>query len=116
WDPHQTGRVTSGRQLFGSATWWLLPEDGFSALALLDDDGDGWVAGDELVGLAGWRDRNANGISDPGEVKPIDSYGVNGLAVESHEHEGRHPVNRAGVRLFDGRTLPLWDWMARSAR
>src|SRR5262249_31676083 len=32
WDPDGTGKITSGRQLFGSVTWWLFFEDGYHAL------------------------------------------------------------------------------------
>ena len=38
WDPDGTGRVTSGRQLFGSVTWWMFWNDAYQALAALDDD------------------------------------------------------------------------------
>lgn len=115
WDPHETGRIASGRQLFGSATWWLLPGDGFRAMALLDDDGDGWLAGEELRGLAGWRDRNGDGLSQRGEVVPLETLGVRGLATEATGHDGDHPVHRSGLRLEGGRTLPLWDWLAEPA-
>jgi len=40
WDPRGAGRIDSGRQLFGSATWWLLWPSGYRALEALDDDGD----------------------------------------------------------------------------
>lgn len=38
WDSDRTGRITSGQQLFGSATWWIFWEHGYQPLALLDDD------------------------------------------------------------------------------
>jgi len=115
WDPHDTGRVVSGRQLFGSATWWLLPGDGFRAMSLLDDDGDGWLRGAELRGLAGWRDRNGDGVSQGGEVLPLEALGVTGIATEATGRDGGHPVHRSGLRLEGGRTLPVWDWMAEPA-
>src|SRR5207248_5903091 len=54
WDPQHTGQVRDGRQLFGSATWWIFWDDGYQPLAALDNDGDGWLSGNELAGLAVW--------------------------------------------------------------
>src|SRR5258708_18304500 len=107
WDPEHTGRVTSGRQLFGNVTWWMFWENGYQALAALDDDRDGWLKGPELKGLALWFDRNQNGIADPGEVIPIEEAGVEALAVTADAAL----MNPSGVRMKDGRVLPTWDWV-----
>jgi len=113
WDPERTGRITSARQLLGSYTWQLFWENGFSALAALDDDGDGWLRGAELEGLSVWRDRNQNGVSEPGEVETVEALGITGLACAATGNEGVHPVHRAGIELRDGRVLPMWDWVTR---
>lgn len=60
----------------------LFFENGYHALATLDDDGDGELAGRELRGLALWQDRNGDGVSDDGEVKPVGAYGVVSLSCE----------------------------------
>src|SRR5262249_37761368 len=39
YDPQGDGKVTSGLQLFGGVTFWCFWEDGYQALAALDDDG-----------------------------------------------------------------------------
>jgi hypothetical protein len=114
WDPERTGRVTSGRQLFGTVTWWLFWENGYQALAALDDDRDGWLSGRELAGLSLWFDRNQNGISEPGEVIPIEQAGVEALAVRADGWHGQCPMNAHGVRLKDGRVLSSWDWVTTS--
>jgi hypothetical protein len=111
WDPSKSGRVLSGRQLFGSVTWWIPWSHGFQPLALLDDDGNGWLEGRELTGLALWQDRNSNGVSDPGEVRPLASACVTGLAVHPLGTIGGVPAQPHGVRMADGRVLPLYDWM-----
>jgi hypothetical protein len=116
WDPSGAGRITSGRQLFGSVTWWLLPGDGYRAMDLLDDDRDGELTGQELRGLAAWFDRNTNGRSEPGEVTPLDKLGVAGLKTTAMSRDGDSPMHRRGLRLSDGRTLPTYDWLARPAR
>jgi hypothetical protein len=116
WDPQHTGEVTSGRQLFGNVTWWMFWENGYQALAALDDDHDGWLRGPELAGLALWFDRNQNGVCDPGEVVPIEQSGVEALAVRATGWDGASPMNANGLRLKDGRVLPTWDWVVVAQR
>ena len=110
WDPAGTGKISSGKQLFGSVTWWMFWRDGYAAMAALDDNRDGWLTGRELSGLALWFDRNQNGVSDPGEVVPIAQTPVSGLATTATGAESGSPRNAAGLRLRDGSTLPTWDW------
>jgi hypothetical protein len=111
WDPQHTGKITSGRQLFGNVTWWMFWENGYQALAALDDDHDGWLRGPELAGLALWFDRNQNGVCDPGEVVPMEQSGVEALAVRASGWDGESPMNANGVRMKDGNILPTWDWV-----
>jgi hypothetical protein len=111
WDPEHTGRITSGRELFGAVTWWLFWQNGYQAMAALDDDGDGWLTGHELAGLSLWFDRNQNGTAEPGEVIPIEKAGVEALAVWADGSDEQSPMNARGVRLKDGRVLPTWDWI-----
>lgn len=113
WDPSGGGEIRSGRQLFGSVTWWLLPGDGYRALDLLDDNRDGELTGDELRGLAAWFDRNADGVSEPGEVVPLSQLPIAGLGVKATSHEGDCMMNPLGLRLTDGTLLPTWDWLAK---
>ncbi len=113
WDPRQTGIVRSGRQLFGSVTWWMFFTDGYHAMDALDDDRNGELSGDELIGLALWFDRNSNGVSDVGEVTPIDKTPVEALTTFSLSHDGDSPWHPAGMRLKDGRTAPTYDWVTR---
>jgi hypothetical protein len=114
WDPSHAGRIESGRQLFGSVTWWIFWKDGYQALSALDDDHDGWIRGAELTGLALWFDRNQNGVSDPGEVVPIERTGIEALAANSNGWDGASPMNSGGVLMKDGRVLPSWDWVVTS--
>ena len=112
WDPTRSGKITSGKQLFGSVTFHLYPGDGYTAMNLLDDNRDGELAGSELPGLALWFDRNSNGVSDPGEVTPIEDTPVKALSVRALTKEGIAPANPFGLKLKDGRTLPTFDWIA----
>ena len=112
WDPHGTGRITSGRQLFGNVTWWMFWRDGYAALEALDDDRDGELAGEELLGLAVWFDWDGNAVSDAGEVVPVGDLGIVGLAARVGRVEEGTPMNPQGLRLEGGAVLPTWDWIA----
>ncbi len=112
WDPKGTGRITSGRQMFGPATWWMLFSDGYAALSALDDDRDGWVRGAELDGIAVWFDLDSDGVSDAGEVVPVREIGVTGIACGSTGVEDGCMANRAGVEWGDGMRMASWDWVA----
>lgn len=112
WDPKREGRITSGKQLFGNMTFFMLFADGYRALDALDNNRDGRLAGDELAGLALWHDRNSNGVSDPGEVTPIEETAVQSIATTPTGREGIHPRNASGLELSDGVRRPTWDWIA----
>ncbi|HYG74573.1 MAG TPA: hypothetical protein VEK08_06170 [Planctomycetota bacterium] len=112
WDPQQRGNITSGRQLFGSVTWWIFWRDGYEALSALDDNHDGELRGTELRGLAIWRDANSNGVSEAGEVMPVESTQIASLFTTSTTvvSPGNSPANPFGLKLKDGRALPTYDW------
>lgn len=115
WDPSGRGKITSGRQLFGSVTWWMFFRDGYRALDALDDDRNGELAGDELRGLAVWLDRDSDGISDRGEVVPVGKAGIEAISVRALTMVGRSPANPIGLRMCDGRVLPTYDWVTAPA-
>ena len=117
WDPANTGKITSGQQLFGNMTFFMLFSDGYRALDSLDDNRDGQLAGSELKGLALWHDRNTNGVSDPGEVTPIAKTTIRSIATgTTGKINGLHPMNTAGLTLKDGSTRPTWDWVIPAAK
>lgn len=110
WDPEGTGRITSGRQLFGSVTWWIFWKNGYAPLAALDDNRDGSLADEELGGLAVWRDRNGNGISEPGEVVPARAAGIAAISVRAAGTSAGVPANARGIRWADGAFSATYDW------
>ena len=112
WDPDNTGKITSGEQLFGNMTFRMLFSDGYRALDSLDDNRDGQLAGKELKGLALWHDRNSNGVSEAGEVTPITDTPIQAIATgQTSKVNGLHPMNNVGLTLDDGTTRPTWDWI-----
>jgi hypothetical protein len=110
WDPENRQRIESGRQLFGSVTWWMFWRDGYQALAALDDDGNGWLEGNELAGIAIWRDINGNGVCDPGEMISLRDAGIVRIAVHATGRTSGMPYNPQGIQLKDGSSLPTYDW------
>jgi hypothetical protein len=115
WDPLDRRTITSGRQLFGNATWHIIWPDGYAALRTLDDDGDGQLTGPELAGLALWHDRDGDGHSTRAEVTPLFATGITALACTATTQDGGHLKNPRGATLQDARTLPTWDWLAQPA-
>jgi hypothetical protein len=115
WDPEGTGRVASGRDLFGSVTWWLFWRSGYEALAALDDDADGRLAGPELRGIAVWTDADGDGASDPGEVRPATALGIASIAVRATALREGVPANPVGIFLRSGGARPTYDWTPRRA-
>ena len=99
WDPEWRGDVRSGADMIG-----------FEALRALDRNRDGELTGAELGGLALWRDENANGVSDPGEVVPANVHGIAALSVHDDPTRASLITEPNGVRFDDGRTRPLYDW------
>lgn len=112
WDPNGTGRITSGRQLFGSATWWVLFPNGYSALNALDDNRDGWLTGPELDGIGAWFDGNSNGCSEPGEVLAVYDLGVLAINTSPSAEADGTLLSRHGMALSGGRTVATYDWIA----
>ncbi len=134
WDPEHSGIVRDGTQLFGHwtfggprtaaiSTGGALPvtvrwKNGFDALGSLDSNGDGEVSGDELKHLALWFDRNRDGVSQPGEVRPVLSEGVTKLffKADGTDERGHLIASRGFERIHDGvrRTGRAVDWFAEA--
>jgi hypothetical protein len=137
YDPEGTGKIVSATQLFGNWTFGHtdparvrrtsltspqemskpLWQNGYEALALLDEDKNGEVSGAEREGLALWFDRNQDGISDIGEVQDLIAAGVERLSVtfDGRDAEG-DLYSTAGFsrRLPNGELLTLRtvDWFS----
>jgi hypothetical protein len=114
WDPDRTGRIVSGRQLFGSRTWQMFWRNGYEALAALDDDSNGWLDGRELAGIAVWFDRNGNGRSDKGEVTPVAALGITRICCRPDGVRDGVPWSETGIELANGKRVATWDWTPES--
>jgi tetratricopeptide (TPR) repeat protein len=118
YDQQGTGKITSALQMLGNVTFMLFWENGYRALASLDDNWDGELAGAELEHLAIWQDANGNGQSEPDEVKPLAEWEI--VAVNCNGRM-RHDVEEVaayaprGVRFADGHYRLTYDIMLHSA-
>ena len=138
YDPEHTGVIEDATSLFGSWTFggktsgftqtalsgnagqlngtpW---ENGYEALSLLDVNRDGRVAGDELAPLALWFDRNADGVSDAGEVISLEEAGVTALFYDDarvNEVTGDVHLAMGYIRDVDGQEVAgrSVDWFAK---
>jgi hypothetical protein len=76
------------------------------------------LCGDELRGLAIWRDVNRNGVSDRGEVRPLADWGIIALSCK-YELDETHPDRMAyspqGAFFRDGSNRPTYDLILRPA-
>jgi len=117
-DLNNSRKITSGLQMFGSVSFWLFWENGYRALAALDDNRDGRLDGDELQGLAIWHDLNCNGVSDQGEVTPPGNWGIISISCRfehDKDHPDRIPYSPDGVVFRDGSIRPTYDLILHSA-
>lgn len=117
YDPHHTGNAGSALQLFGGVTFGMFWENGYHALASLDDDRDGMLAGKELEGLAIWQDLNGNGICERDEVKPLSEWGIVAVScgyVTDFRHPDRIAYSPQGVCFRDGLHRPTYDIILHS--
>jgi hypothetical protein len=113
WNEDGKGEITSGRQMFGSVTWWLFFNDGYHALDCLDDNRDGTLSGTELKGISVWFDTNSNGKSELGEIKSLEEIGIISISTKSTSTENGWPANKTGIKLKTGQTIPTYDWIAK---
>ncbi|MCY1009662.1 calcium-binding protein [Nannocystis pusilla] len=80
-DRDDSGAIEAGRELFGSATVMRsgdLADNGFSALAELDQDRDGKISASDpaFARLLLWADHDADRRSTSWELTPITSLGI----------------------------------------
>ena len=110
-DADGRGRIRSALQWFGDVTFWLFWSNGYEPMRALDDNANGELSGAELKHLAIWHDRNRNGVSDTGEVRPIASHGIVALSYDYVDGDGTRfaAVSPLGARFADGATRPTYD-------
>ena len=104
--------IVSGRQMFGDVTYWVFWNNGYEAMASLDDNGDRWLRDEELAGLKIWNDRDCDGSCESDELRSLNEYDVVGLscAYSTISCNGRLMwESRSGVEYASGETGPSYD-------
>jgi hypothetical protein len=112
YDPKKNGKISSGIQLFGNVSYWMFWKNGYQALSVLDDNGDGILTGQELNGLVIWIDENRNGVYDPGEIKTLSELNIQGLRynhITLNGHQDHIVFSPQGVQFSDGSNAPSYD-------
>jgi len=105
------GAISSGRELFGSATRLAngtIAEGGFAALVELDENGDGRIdASDSSFSkLTLWFDVDGDRRSTPSELRSLDDLRIVSIDVHPYENprcdaRGNCEVERASFRFRD---------------
>ena len=97
-DRDGNGTIDDGRELFGSATQvdGVPAEDGFAALAVLDQaghggNGNGLIESEDLLfrELRLWRDTNRDGISQASELTSLVAAGIEAIELRVQRRELR---------------------------
>jgi len=101
-DRNHNHAVTSGAELFGNFTRLRngqFAENGFEALAELDDNHDGLIDDRDAIWpqLQLWRDLNHDGISQPDEIQYLSASGVTAIDLRYHWTD-RHDTWGNGFR------------------
>lgn len=110
-DKTNSGKVTSGTQLIGGVTFWVFWKDGYEVLSALDDNHDGKLMGPELERLSIWSDSNTDGVSQPGEVKPLSYWHITELSCRPTTVNKQWLSSTKGVTFEDGSQRPSYDVM-----
>lgn len=117
--PDRSRKVESGLDLFGSVTFWLFWDNGYDALASLDDNQDGHLNGKELSGLGVWQDANRDGICQDHEFKTLAEAGIVSLSCR-YQRDENHPDKIAfsplGVTFKDGTVRSTFDLVLHPAK
>lgn len=90
WDFDQDGQVDSSKELFGEfdVDGQKRFEDGYQKLAHhFDRSGDGRIEGAELDGLGVWKDGNADGVTQDGELISLEELGIDSFDVVGTDRE-----------------------------
>lgn len=125
-DRNGNGRIDNGSELFGSGNVQFggsrdaekLGTAGFAELATYDTNGDGRIsaADADFAALRVWVDANADGLTDDGELKTLDSLGIVSISLRTFVSDdadcgcdGTDVTHMANVTRADGSVTGIYD-------
>ena len=101
-DRNGDSNINDGTELFGTST--LLSNgskaaDGYAALAELDSNHDGVISSADAAfdNLRVWVDGSADGISQAGELKTLDSLGIASISLDAMQSQDMDNGNLIGL-------------------
>ena len=121
-DRDGNGTIDGGRELFGNSTAQP-PSDapnGFIALAEYDKAARGGNDDDVIdsrdavfTSLRLWQDANHDGVSQPGELHPLSSLDVTGIALaykETKRADGNGNLFKYRAKVYDAKGASVGRW------
>jgi len=124
-DLNRNGIIDNGEELFGNFTPQPIPgygerRNGFLALAEYDrpplgGNADGQIDSRDVIfySLQLWRDENHNGVSEPSELKPLTSSGIEVLSLRYEEAGRRDRYGnqfRCRAKVSNAKDLKVGRW------
>lgn len=118
-DRNQDGIINDGREVFGDSTILSsgkTAKHGYEALRDLDTDGNGKIniLDEKFSELRVWRDLNADGVSDAGELFGLQELGIESLNTAYQDVDrnlaGNNKLTQLGsFEKSDGKTYAMGD-------
>jgi hypothetical protein len=117
-DRNGDGTINDGSELFGAGTTLANGQkatSGYQALAELDTNGDGVINSKDadFSKLEVWVDSNADGVSQPGELKTLTQLGITQLNLDAKQNASLNNGNIIGAtstfETADGQTHEAAD-------
>jgi hypothetical protein len=122
-DRNSNGKIDNGSELFGSATYPGLHEDGFQALREMAGTGDtsGHVGPQHAIWerLLLWFDKNQDGESQAGELMHVGTHlkriGLGYFELGTEDPSGAVLLYEGWAEFTDGTTRPIYDVVVRES-
>ncbi|WP_105403109.1 cadherin-like domain-containing protein [Neorhizobium sp. T7_12] len=90
YDVDGNGKIDNGSEIFTPNFAGGTHAGGVAALSTLDVNHDGKIDASDtgFDKLLVWQDANGNGVSDEGELKGLNDYGITGISLDADSAEG----------------------------
>ncbi|WP_105439700.1 DUF5801 repeats-in-toxin domain-containing protein [Neorhizobium sp. T25_13] len=90
YDVDGNGKIDNGSEIFTPNFAGGAHAGGMAALSTLDVNHDGKIDASDtgFDKLLVWQDANGNGVSDEGELKGLNDYGITGISLDAESAEG----------------------------